>query len=60
MLVRHSLVTTLREDDTYELLPLNQHYIYARIPDTGDPYTKSAGHRRAAMFYAECRKPREA
>ena len=60
MLVRHSLVTPPREHDTYELLPLNQHYVYARIPDTGDSYTKSAGHRRAAKFYAECRKPRGA
>lgn len=57
-LVRNYFVTHQRGRATYELHPLDQQHVYARIPDEGSLYTKSACHRRAAEFYAKSRKPR--
>jgi tetratricopeptide (TPR) repeat protein len=57
-LVRGYFVIYHRGRQTYELHPLDEKYVYERIPEDG-PYSRRALHRRAAEFYRQLRKPAE-
>jgi tetratricopeptide (TPR) repeat protein len=51
VLVRAMTVRFDRETDAYDLHPLDQAYAYARIPLTGELYTRDSLHRRAANYF---------
>ena len=50
-LVRRMCVTYRRDTEVYGLHPLDQEYVYARIPQNGVSYTRQMLHRRAAGYF---------
>jgi tetratricopeptide (TPR) repeat protein len=50
-LVRGMCVTYRRDTEVYGLHPLDQEYVYARIPQNGPDYTRQMLHHRAAGYF---------
>lgn len=52
-LVRHYFVTFRREQNTFELHPLDQNHAYDHIPESDGEYSRMNCHKRAAEFWLE-------
>lgn len=50
-LVKIRAVTFRRGLKTYELHPIDQNYVYSKIPDNDSVYSKNCLHRKSAEFY---------
>jgi tetratricopeptide (TPR) repeat protein len=58
-LVQSYFVTHQRGRDTYELHPLDQQFIYCRIPYKEGVHNRCALHFRAAGYFRQLRKPED-